>query len=314
MLMMNLYNRLPTSAEREILLLLLLLPFFFLLSGCEEKTPPPGTVASVNGENISLHQVQALMDSRSAALGIPAQPSVAEMEERYFDALSVLIAYALVRQELQARGLAVSTAELDKAIAEIKTDYGEGKLEEFLNDAYLREDDWRRLMNDYLSLQVFTNKILLPSIQINLDEARNYYQKHLSEFKAPESWQICLKTAQNKAELEEWCKKLGVEFEAGADLQCLAAPLAEIPQPWQAEVKKMKALTCGKMLESDGEWRTMGLIAKNPAKTRKLSELYPIIERNLQQQKLAGAYAAWTAEKLAHADVKVAPEFLHKAK
>lgn len=294
------------------LLIFLFAPFW--LTACEEKAPPPGTVASVNGEHISLHSVQTLMDSRSVALGIPATPSVAEMQERYSNALAVLIAYTLVRQDLASKGIEVSPKEVDEAIAKIKTDYGEGKLEEFLAQAYLREDDWRRLMRDYLSLEVFTKRVLMPSIRISLDEMRDYYQKHVGDLKTPENWQICLYAGESREDVEAWCKALSPETGSDAQTECLAVPTADVPTPWQTEIRKMKPLTCGKILEVDEEWRTVALIAKNAAKTRKLAELYPIIEKTLQKQKLAGAFTDWLTDKLAHADVKTSPELFRQSK
>lgn len=286
----------------------LAIPVFFALCACDRDKIPQGTVASVNGELISLHSVQALLDSRSSALGIPSSPSVSDMRKRYGNALSVLIIHTLVRQALAQRGLAVSEDELDKAIEEIKSDYTGGSLEDFLAAAYLREDEWRQLMLDYLSLQAFTNRVLLPSIDISLDELQDYYKKHSKDFTMPETWRVCFKSGSTRLETLAWCNHLyeGMPTEAG--VQCVTLVEKEMPQPWQGELKKIKPLNCGKIVQEGAEWRSAAVMERFPAGKRKLSDIYALVENNLLNEKKNAAFEKWLEQELATADIKAAPD------
>lgn len=283
-----------------------------MLGACDREPAPQGTVASVNGEHINLHSVQALMDSRSASLGIPSGPSVAEMQKRYGNALGILIVHTLVRQELARLGMAVTENELDKAIGQIKSDYAGGSLENFLAEAYLREDEWRQLMRDYLSLDIFTKRILLPSIHIRLEELTSYYNRHADDFNMPETWRVCLKAAETKAKLEAWCAGLRLDMPGGAGLQCVTVEEKEIPLPWQRDIKKIKPAACGKIIEDEGQWRVAAVISKNGAGKRKLSDIYAVIENILLDEKKNAAFDQWLTQKLKNADIRVAPDIISR--
>lgn len=285
------------------------------ICGCERETPPQGTVARVNGENIHLHSVQALLDSRSAALGIPSSPSLSEMQKRYGQALATLIVHTLVRQDLTRRGMAISDEDVDKAIQLIKSDYTGESLENFLAEAYLREDEWRQLMRDHLAIETFTTRLLLPSIRISLDEIREYYQKHEQQFKLPDAWEICLKTASSREEVEKWCQILPPEPLIGDTVQCLTTTEKDIPAPWQKELRKIKNNSCGKIMEEDGQWRALAVLNKTAGSKRKLSEIYALIESILIDEKKNEAFNSWLEQRLAQADIKVAPGiFAHEGK
>ena len=175
------------------------------LSGCLERRLPEGVMASVNGEPIHLAAVQALMDSRSTSLGIPLRPSLEDMKNRYGGALGTLIVHTLVRQDLARRGLSVTDAALEHAVEQVRADFGPGGLEKFLTDSSLREADWKALMRDYLAMDVFRKRVLLPAIQVSLEEARAYYQEHKAEFLLPGSLDVCLATAPDREALTAYC-------------------------------------------------------------------------------------------------------------
>ena len=141
-----------------------------LLGGCFESRLPDGVVASINGEPIQLSAVQALMDSRSSSLGIPHRPSLTAMKSRYGGALGTLIVHTLVRQDLERRGMAVTDAALEHAVDQVREDFGPGGLEQFLTASSLREADWKALMRDHLAMEVFRKRVLLPAIQVSMDE------------------------------------------------------------------------------------------------------------------------------------------------
>lgn len=287
---------------------------FWLLSGCTEQALPPGTVASVNGELISLHSLQALLDSRSAALGIQSRVSVAEMQQNYRQALATLIAHALVRQELAAHNMEVSEKELNDAINQIKDDFGEESLSGFLAEAALREEEWRQLMRDHLALRAFTERILQPSIRISLDELRSFYEGHKKEFELPPSALVCYATADNKSALEAWCKGFAEgEFEPKPLGHCQEVPLTDLPLPWQGELTRLKSRGCGKIIEQENQWRVAGIIEKYDARLPELAEIFPIVENAILEQKKLAAFEKWLENKIAKARILGAPALFQRA-
>lgn len=291
-------------------LLFAFIPFFCLLiTACGDEKLPPGVVATVNGEPITLHSVQALLDSRSTALDLQASTSFEEMRCNYGKALGILIATALARQELAARGLAPTENDLDQAIERISSDFGDESLDKFLEEVSLRPEEWRQLMRDHLALEIFRNQILLPAIKIEFQEVRDYYQEHKDEFKLPETIRACFLAAEKRQEIVEWCASVAQRnFEGDAIAQCVEARPEEIPQPWNKELKVLKPLTCGKIYEEEGEWQTVALLERQPARVPELSEVYALVERILLEPKQAAAFERWLDAKLQTAQVMIAPE------
>lgn len=280
-----------------------------LLAACRGEALPPGTVASVNGELISLHSLQALLDSRSAALGVPPRPSVSEMRAKYRDALAILIAHALARQELEERGLAPRPEDLTEAISQIKEDYGAESLEGYLADASLREDDWRQLMRDHLALQTFTERVLLPSIRIPLPEVKAYYEEHRGELALPRSLRVCHAAAESAEALEAWCAGLGAaDFVPGPLAQCVDITPGDAPDPWREDIKKLKPGACGRIIEQQGQWRVLGLVGRSQPRAPELSEIYGLIEGILLERKKTDAFNHWLERKAAASRILVNPE------
>lgn len=299
------------------------------LGGCLESPLPEGVVASINGEPIRLSAVQALMDSRSASLGIPHRPSLTAMKSRYGGALGTLIVHALVRQDLDRRGMGVTDAGLEHAIDQVREDFGPGGLEQFLTDASLREEDWKALMRDHLAMEIFRKRVLLPAIKVSMDEARAYYEEHKAEFALPGYVDVCFAAAPEKETLAAYCRAFTARYRArpeeaaeadfaalsgaaahdtGTLAQCLEVQPEEVPAPWRREMDALKPGTCGTLRKQDDEWRAVALAGRQRGHALDLAEAYPLIEAILLEEKKSAAFGQWLEKSLAASKILVTPE------
>lgn len=311
------------------ILLCVTLAFCLILGGCLESRLPDGVVASINGEPIRLSAVQALMDSRSASMGIPHRPSLEAMKSRYGGALGTLIVHALVRQDLERRGMAVTDAALRHAIDQVREDFGPGGLEQFLTDTSLREEDWKALMRDHLAMEIFRKRVLLPAIKVSMDEARAYYEEHKAEFALPGYVDVCFAAAPEKETLAAYCRAFTAHYQerpqeaaeadfaalsgaaaqgTGALAQCLEVQPDEVPPPWRREVDALKPGTCGTARQQDGEWRAVALAGRQRGHALDLAEAYPLIEAILLEEKKSAAFGKWLEDSVAASEILVTPE------
>lgn len=280
-----------------------------LLLGCEQTSTPKGVVATVNGEPIFLHTIQTLLDSRSAALGIPPRPSLDEMKSNYGQALTVLIIHALVRQELKARKIDVKEADFQKILEDIRNDYGTDDFDKFLADSSLRKDDWQQLMFDSHALDIFNNQLLSPGVKIGLDEIKNYYQEHKKDFYVPESWHLCFLTSEDKNKIDLWCSDLeNLEFSNMSRDSCMDVKLDEIPPKWLVHLKKSEPMTCTKAIEENGEWQAIALLKKDKAREISLPQSYALIENIILDKKKEDAFNQWLEKRIKTVRIKVSPE------
>lgn len=279
------------------------------MTACSTEETQPGVIARINGETITLHSLQSLLDSRSSSLRLQSGSTFEEMRATYCSALNSLIITTLARQELDEKSIAPSEGDLNQAIERITSDYGKENIEPYLEDAFLRLEDWRKLMKDHLALEIFRNQILLPGIQIEFDEAKNYYNEHKNEFTLPETLKACFLAASTREVIVDWCKKMsGNDDPEDPVAQCVEVRQEEIPQPWNREFKSLAPKTCGKIREEDGEWQSIALLERNPSRIPELSEVYPLVEKILLEPKQIAAFENWLSNKLASSRIYIAPD------
>ncbi|WP_165070863.1 peptidylprolyl isomerase [Desulfovibrio sp. ZJ200] len=282
----------------------------FLLAACPESRLPEGVVAVVNGEPIHLRSVQALLDSRSAALGTLQRPSLESMKRQYGEALGTLIIHALVRQELQRLQIPVGDAALEQAVAVVREDYGADGLARFLADESLDQKHWRALMRDHLAMIAFEKRVLLPGIRVALPEVRAYYQAHTGDFQLPETLEICFATAERREALDDFRNAFPQGRTAAREAllaQCLDVKIEELPQSWRREVASLKPGTCSAARREDETWQAIGLVQRHKARTLALVDAYPLIERILREQKKITAFESWLERNLARSTIQVTP-------
>lgn len=263
-------------------------------------------VAEVNGEKIYLRSLENLLDSSMPAGA--ENPSYEDLKENYGRALKNLIIRALVRQELEARGIRVKDATWERAVAKLKEEYGEEEWQKFLDDANLSESDWRELSLDSASLKIFRDRALAPKIKIGAEEIRAYYKSKKSEFEIPASVTVCFLYAESDAGLKKVAERLVAGDFPEDGTQCLECPLADIPEEWQKEVRNAGP---GDLLESrdaGGGRQSVYILARNEARRISMAEAFPFIENLLLEKEIRAAFDTWLAEKLKTSRIKIQPD------
>lgn len=288
---------------------LISLSLLCLLLGCGDEKLPPGIVASVNNEPVKLHSLQTLLDSRSTFLNLNPDTSFDELRKNYANALGILIANTLVRQELAARGLEPSENEVKQTIERIVSDMGEENLESFLEEELLNANDWKAMVKDHLAVEIFRNHILLPAIKIEFSEVKEYYQQHQKDFMLPERAKACFLTADTRQKIIDWCADVSKRNYLTDDMaQCVEVRLDEVPQPWNKELKNLKPNTCGKIHEEADEWQSVALLEHQPARIPELPEVYAVVEKILIEPKQTAAFDKWLENRIKSSTILVAPE------
>ncbi|MDR2694886.1 MAG: SurA N-terminal domain-containing protein, partial [Deltaproteobacteria bacterium] len=173
---------------RLLLLCLLWLCLAPSVAGCLRESLPAGTVATVNGQPISLrllNAVQALSYFQRA--GTAPELSVDALRKQYGIALASLIVQSLVVQELRHAGLEVTPERVRAEEARIRADYPGGEFEQALLEIQMDIQTWRELLQNQLALRLFAEKVLSRDAAPSLQEVQAYYARHEKEFSYPAS-------------------------------------------------------------------------------------------------------------------------------
>ena len=293
--------------------LLLGLVCCFLLSACFSVRLPEGVIATVNGEPIHLRTVQALLDSRSGALGMQRRPTLANLKNLYGEGLGTLVVQALIRQELARRELGVTDAELETAVDTIRAEYGQEEFSAHLTELSLDEGLWRQLMRDLLAVQKFERDLLAPRVDVSLEEIRTFYLERQKDFLVPASSHVCFVTADAAESLtaytEAFAQGAAGQF-PGVDVQCSKITRGEIPSAWEKELARLKPFQCGRSRRDGEKWQNVCLKGRQAEHVLLLVDAFSLIERTLREEKMAGAFGDWLEQALASAEIKVSPQLM----
>lgn len=287
----------------------IILAIFILavIAACEERALAPGVIAEINGEKIYLRSLLNLIDA-----GFPLRvenPTFADLRENYGRALKTLITRTLVRQELEARGLMVDDVVISDLTARIREEYGEENWRDILNDAYLREEDWRELTRDYAALITFRERALAPKIKIDAPKIKAYYEAEKENFNLPAGADICFLNAADEAELEKTrAALLAGSLTPSLKIQCLEIALADAPAELQKEIKATAVGEFSPPRKINDNWRSVYVRAKKNARRVSMAEAYAFIENILLEKELREAFDAWLEQKLQTARVRLQPD------
>lgn len=284
----------------------------------EKERLPPGVVATVNGQNITLRQVESLHDVSGEAPAMAENPSVELLRKQYGKNLVNLIVAALIQQELERRNISITDEELKNAEKHIRADYDPPEeFEKELQEEYLDLDTWRELMRQRLSVQRFQEQVLRPRFSITADEIKAFFAENKTSFEIPAQIEILWAEDEDKTRMEALKEQWNELIKKGND--SIPTTVTGFPpvlriSPQRLPIPLRKDLTVVKPGQStpiryDGEVHQFAVLLQHiPARKLTVVEAYPLVEQMLMEEKLEPAYTAWLQEALTEAVIHVAPD------
>lgn len=300
-------------------LLLLFMAFFLMFPDSSEafdlfskipfaKKQQVDVIATVNGQPITLHQLEVLNDLEGNFLA--QNPSLELLQKQYGFALTTLIVHALVMQDLQKRGITITDDEVSVEEATIRADYPPEIFETMLQEEYLDLQTWREILRQRLALKIFREKVLRPRLSFSQEEMEAEYKARDDLVKQPEKVEFFWFQNTDKKILEEQ-RNAWINEQNKADSELVRIPIARLSILFQ---KDLTALTPSKAspIRQEGEtYHFFVLQQRLPAHTLSLLESWMLLEESLVEKKLDTAYSAWLDEVLPKSKITIASKLLH---
>lgn len=286
-----------------------LLTLLLALGACSQEKLPEGLVATVNGKPIYLKTLQAVQDTRAVSLGANQRPALESLKKQYGAALSALIINALVIQELERLELAVSDEAVQASEAEVRADYSEAEFEKTLTEEYIDIQVWRELLRQQLSILAFQDKVLRPQLVVKLEEAEAYYKEHKAEFTVPASLTLVQVSGASK-ELVEQAHAQAPNLQGlhlpDVTVQRFTIRRQSVPLEWQKEVQALGLNKSTPVINRDGFYQFVCLVASHPARELSLRDAYPLLNDVLLEDKIDESFATWLEQAVQKARIQVA--------
>jgi foldase protein PrsA len=195
----------------------------FWLAACQGEDPAAGgkaapledtAVAVVNGVAISKKEYQSTLAHAERSFS-PKPGERAELARRV---LEKMVADELLIQHARARGIQVTSGEVDKKLREIaRTGGGEAALEAFSKQSGLDESRMRANLERNLTIERLAER-MRASEKISPGEVARYYEEHRQEFLREDSVAIAhilFREGTGRGDPYKRSRKVSAEIQAG---------------------------------------------------------------------------------------------------
>ena len=289
------------------MLWLCLAPF---MAGCLQESLPAGTVATVNGQPISLRLLNAVQVlSYFQRAGTSPELSVDALRKQYGIALASLIVHSLVVQELRKLGLEVPPERMRAEEARIRAEYPGGEFEQALLETQMDIQTWRELLHNQLALRLFAEKVLSRDAEPSLQEVQAYYERHEKEFSYPALLYLRIISGVDQDRVESARAALRETSAAllppGVLEQKTAMSRDSVPEEWRKDVEVLKPGEISPVRKQQFQYQAVQLLEEMPASSMSAVEAYPLVEQALIEEKIDAKYAQWMELAVQQADIRV---------
>jgi peptidyl-prolyl cis-trans isomerase SurA len=295
------------------ILVLTLAASLFTAAGCR-KAVSPNVAATVNGRAITYADLDK--NYKRQFPNQPETISADQMQFQKLELLRVMIDEEIMLQRAEKLGLIATEAEVETKYNEIRAPYTQEEIRRQLDARSMSVDELKAQLRRDLSIEKLMNKEILSQINVSDKEVADFYTANKASFNYPENnyhiAQIVVTSQPNpdvrnlkrdKAMNEEQARKKVLMLEArlkqGEDFAMLAQNYSEDPQTSpnggdmgfvpesalekaDAEIRRLVlGLTQGQVsapIRSDGAWRILKMIAREPAGQREMND--PRVQQN----------------------------------
>jgi len=280
-----------------------------LLCACSGESLPPGVVATVNGEPITLRELEARDDARSGVMLTPLHEAltVEGLRRRYGESLSVLIAEKLMLQALSEKKLLPSTADVREAENTIRADYPDGEFEKSVQEQYADIAEWRAQLKKMLALRVFQKKVLFPRIAVSDDDVTAWYKANERQFFQLGHLEFLFFTGPDRKRVEQAREAYlaGKTPADGVTSSTLRMAPERLPTAW---VESMTAAGKGKptpVRQEEALYQFFVLTGRTEPRQLSQEEAAPLIREILAEKRAAPALEKWIEDTLSTAKIRV---------
>ena len=289
-----------------------------VLCSCTAREIQVGTVAKVNDTVITVDELKKRYDMLMMQLQDENVLETAAVEEIYTQILLDMIVEVLIEQALIAQGIPIEESEVESTIAEIKKDYTTENFNDMLAERYIEYDVWRQTVRARYLETLFIQQVVQPKVTIQAEEVESFFEKNRDVFVVPARIEGVIVASENKKEVETIIALLQrgnnvaqmikqfpnayVEknvFDVTLFSDALAKIILTPPSKKVTPIEK----------NTDGIY--MAVIVENvmKQKNKKLAEVYPLVERQLLDEKSLELFQEVLASMIDAATISVAPQF-----
>jgi hypothetical protein len=279
----------------------------------------PGDVASVNGQSISLREVEArrvsLFARRSPG---DSDPDDAALQVQYRHVVRQIVEEIVVCQYMRDKGFKLSPEALEAEEERIRDDYPKGEFEQMLLEEGVNEDIWRQGIRRRLIMEQFITQELRPQISITTAEVEQYYRSRSQDFVIPEQWHFLQIMGMDGREVEAARERLirggnpvAAQREFLVTIHDIRMAKELLPESLSRELEALAPGQGTKVKAHEEMFRAFVMVEKLPPAPLDAATISQRVEQAIAEEKMRAVYARWIEDRMARTDIRVASELLN---
>lgn len=279
---------------------------FFCLLACSTDTNREEKPAiQVGKRSVTRSELKRDIKRLTSDLEIPPQ----EWKEVRDNLMERLLDHYLVLEYGREKGIAVSDAELETVIREIRRDYADTDFQEVLLKRYVDFDEWKEGLREHLLVRKIMRRVSELVSPVTHEEIKAYFDAHAGEFKHPpmvRARQVVLRTRgeaqavlrrlQGGEKMEElaWACSISPEAKKKGDLGWIAK--GQLQEPMERAFFSLTPGQTSSVVESPYGFHIFQVVSRRPEGQRGLPEVWAEIEEGLISQKEEEFFGGWLQE------------------
>ncbi|AGW13490.1 hypothetical protein DGI_1667 [Megalodesulfovibrio gigas DSM 1382 = ATCC 19364] len=292
------------------------------LAACSMEPVQEGVVATVNGDPVTLKELESAYDLIQLGWGGQPAVTIGVLRDQYGMVLSQLLVQTFISQELARRDLSVTQDELNKAEAMVRMDYPPGEFERMLLEEYIDLAVWRRLLKGNLATEKFIRKVLRPQVQLDPAEVVAYYKANQDKFVQAAQVRVVHVTGPGRTMVRDAALAYVANPQPAAVqtafpkvfLQEMTMQENRLPKIWVEDLAAAVLLTPTVVRANQAGFESLILLERIPAQKLDAGLGSPIAEKILLEARLEEAFQDWLATSLSQASIQVSAHLLAKAR
>jgi peptidyl-prolyl cis-trans isomerase C len=293
-------------------------------AGCtrEGQTEKSPIIAMVNGDSITVEELNDALKSLSPEEGAQIQPQ--EVEKLKEELLNQLIDKKLLLQEAKRDGIQVSREEMTSVIEQMKGDYTEKEFYRLLKNSGLTPERWKQEVREGLLIDKLIDTTLANRLNISEEEITAYYQKNRVQFEKKEevrARQIVVATEEEAQNIQQQLLN-GVDFVKLAIEKSMSPDKAnggdlgyftkdQMPEEFDI-VFTLKVNAISPVTKSPYGYHIFKVEDKRPPRLQSLEEVRETIYQHLAREREDQLRSKWIKELRSKADIQINSSLLIK--
>ena len=183
----------------RILIFLLLISLLWTFSCNFFENPEEEAAITIGEKTISRKDVQKEIDRIVFDMGITNKDAKASIKP----IINKIVEKFLILEYGRKNGITISADELESEIKTLRKDTPDDVFKEMLLERYIDYSEWKNSLREELLIKKIVNTVIGDTVSVTFEETKDYYEKHLEEFRHPRMVKVRQIVTKTKEDMEK---------------------------------------------------------------------------------------------------------------